>query len=289
MQIIGPGNSCGRRRLISSASGKIAGLFVCLLASSCHPAQQGKTVPADVEDYTAPAIPYRIAAVFPHDTSSFTEGLLVYEGQLFESTGHTDTYPDSRSLFGTVDMKNGSIQTKVEIDKKKYFGEGIVFLNGRIYQLTDTTRIGFIYDARTYKKLGVFHYDGEGWGLTTDGSDLLMSNGTSNISYRDPYTFRQIKILGVTDGNGPVNNLNELEWIGGFLYANRWLTDDILKIDPQTGKVLGKLDLSSLHANARSKYPGSAELNGIAYDSAENKIYITGKRWPSIYEIRFSH
>ena len=162
-------------------------------------------------------------------------------------------------------------------------------MHEKVYQLTYTNKIGFIYNAKTYKKLGEFHYKGEGWGMTTDGSYLIMSDGSSNISYLDPLTFKAIKILGVTDNNGLVSNINELELINGFIYANQWLTGYILKIDTSSGKVVGKLDLSSLKSIAVSKYPGSLEMNGIAYDAVANKIYITGKLWPNIYEIKFSH
>jgi glutamine cyclotransferase len=188
-----------------------------------------------------------------------------------------------------VDLKTGHIDAKVELDKNNYFGEGIVFLKGRVYQLTDTTRIGFIYDEKTYKKLDNFYYEGEGWGLSTNGSQILMSNGSSTITFRDPFSLKIVKSLGVTDNNGPVQNLNELELINGFLYANQWLTDYILKIDTSSGKVVGRLDLSQLKTEAKMKSFQSEETNGIAYDSVKNKIYVTGKRWPSIYEIQFDH
>ncbi|HEY2648829.1 MAG TPA: glutaminyl-peptide cyclotransferase, partial [Puia sp.] len=202
---------------------------------------------------------------------------------------HTSSFPSSRSLFGVVDLKTGHIDAKVELDKNNYFGEGIVFLMGRVYQLTDTTRIGFIYDEKTYKKLDNFYYEGEGWGLTTNGSQILMSNGSSTITFRNPFSLKIVKSLGVTDNNGPVQNLNELELINGFLYANQWLTDYILKIDTSSGKVVGRLDLSRLKTEAKMKSFHSEETNGIAYDSVKNKIYVTGKRWPSIYEIQFDH
>ena len=239
-------------------------------------------------DLPAP-IEFKVLNIFPHDTASYTEGFVFHHGQLFESTGHTSSFPGSRSLFGVVDLKSGHIDAKVEVDKNKYFGEGIVFLKGRIYQLTDTTRIGFIYDEKTYKKLGNFYYDGEGWGLTTNGSYIMMSNGSSTIFYRDPSSFKVVKTLGVSDNNGPVQNLNELELINGFLYANQWLTDYILKIDTTSGKVVGRLDLSRLKTEAKMKNPYSEETNGIAYDPEKNKIYVTGKRWPGIYEIQFDH
>jgi len=240
-------------------------------------------------DNTPPLINYSVVQAIPHDTSSFTEGLLFHDGQLFESTGTEPTMPESRrSLFGVVDQKTGKISTKAELDRKRYFGEGIVFLHDKVYQLTWTTKVGFIYDAKTFAKLGVFTLPvKEGWGMTTNGVNLIMSEGTSNISYVDPNTFRLVKVLGVTDNNGPVSNINELELIRGFLYANQWQTNYILKIDTSSGKVVGKLDLDALATEARNKYPGSDVLNGIAYDSTTGKVYVTGKLWPEIYEIRF--
>ena len=263
---------------------------VIVFSFACHNKTASKE---SVETYPSADQPlpieFKVLNAFPHDTAAYTEGFLFHHGQLFESTGHTSSFPSSRSLFGVVDLKSGHIDAKVEIDKNKYFGEGIVFLKGRIYQLTDTTRIGFIYDEKTYKKLGNFYYDGEGWGLTTNGSYIMMSNGSSTIFYRDPSSFKIVKTLGVSDNNGPVQNLNELELINGFLYANQWLTDYILKIDTTNGRVVGRLDLSRLKTEAKMKNPFSEETNGIAYDPEKNRIYVTGKRWPAIYEIQFDH
>src|ERR1700722_5815531 len=240
-------------------------------------------------DNTPPLISYTVMKELPHDTSAYTEGLLFHDGQLYESTGTDNNMPDDRrSQFGTVDTTTGKIHTKVEIDRKKYFGEGIVFLNGKVYQLTYTTKVGFIYDAKTFQKLGEFTFPSkEGWGMTTNGAQLIMSDGTSNISYLDPNTFRLVKVLGVTDNNGPVSNINELELIKGYLYANQWQTNYILKIDTSSGKVVGKLDLDSVVGEVRNKFPGAEVLNGIAYDSTSGKVYITGKLWPNIFEIKF--
>ena len=270
-------------------------IFFCIALSLLFPiacrniSEQKESVSVNQKDDSPENIPFKVVSFFPHDTSSYTEGFLFHNGLLFESTGHTNSYPTTRSLFGPVDLKTGKIDVKVEIDKKKYFGEGIVFLKGDVYQLTDTTRIGFVYDANTYKKLSSFNYDGEGWGLTTNGTDLIMSNGSNNIYYRDPSTFKIIKTLPVTDNNGPVQNINEMELIKGYIYANQWQTDYILKIDTTTGKVTGRLDLSVLKTESRIKYSDSETTNGIAFDSAKNKIYVTGKLWPQIYEIQFNH
>src|SRR6202011_1649106 len=168
--------------------------------------------------------------------------------------------------------KTGKINPKAELDRTKFFGEGICFLHDKVYQLTWKTKIGFIYDAKTFKKIGEFTIPvKEGWGMTTDGTNLIMSDGSSNISYVDPVTFRLVKVVGVTDNNGPISNINELELINGFLYANQWQTNYILKIDPSSGKVVGRMNLESLDNEARNKYPGAEVLNGIAYDSTTGK------------------
>jgi glutamine cyclotransferase len=187
-----------------------------------------------------------------------------------------------------VDTLTGKIRPKVEIDKKKYFGEGIVFIKDKVYQLTYKTKVGFIYDAKTFKKLGEFKFPSEeGWGMTTDGTHLIMSDGSSNITWLDPNSFQPVRVLSVTDNNGPVANINELELIKGYIYANQWVSNYILKIDTTSGKVVGKMDLGALAESAKNEYPGSEVLNGIAYDPASGGIYVTGKLWPHIYEIKF--
>ncbi len=287
-------------------------LVILSLLAACNNNQSdapaARNQPAD---NTPPLISYSVMKTLPHDTSSFTEGFLVHDGKLWESIG-TDSNmpPNRRSLFGLVDSVTGKISPKAELDRKKYFGEGIVFLNGKVYQLTYKTKIGFIYDAATFKKLGEFTFpSAEGWGMTTDGSHLIMSDGTSNIYYLDPTSttpvetkieyedgnsivktlpsFKLAKILGVTDNNGPDSNINELEMIDGFLYANKWQTNYILKIDPASGKVVGQLNMESVANDAKTKNPALGEMNGIAYDSVAHKIYVTGKLWPNIYEIKF--
>ena len=241
-------------------------------------------------DNTPPLINYGVIRELPHDTTSFTEGLLFHDGQLYESTGTEPNMPDSRrSLFGIVDPATGKIEKLAELDRSKYFGEGISFLHDKVYELTWTTGTGFIYDAKTFKKLGEFTIPvKEGWGMTTNGTDLIMSDGTSNVTWVDPVTFHPVRILGVTDNNGPVSNINELELIKGFLYANQWQTNYILKIDTSSGKVVGRLDLTSLVEQTKNKFTGADVLNGIAYDSTSGKVYVTGKLWPNIYEIKFA-
>ena len=243
----------------------------------------------NVADNTPPTLDFTVIKAYPHDTSAYTEGFLFHDGKLYESTGTEPDMPASRrSMFGTVDLATGKITPKAELDRNKYFGEGIVFLNGKVYQLTYKTKVGFIYDAATFKRLGEFTFpSAEGWGMTTDGTNLIMSDGSSNISYLDPTTFRLVKVLGVTDNNGPVSNINELELIKGYLYANQWQTNYILKIDPASGKVVARLNLDTLVNQARNQHPDAEVLNGIAYDSTSGKVYVTGKLWPSIYEIKF--
>jgi glutamine cyclotransferase len=268
-------------------------IFVLLFGiASCtqSPDRSQTSAETTTTDNTPPLISYTVVNVYPHDTSSYTEGLLVHEGQLFESTGATDASPSTRSLFGQVDLKTGRIDVKAELDKKKYFGEGIVFLKDKVYQLTWKNKTGFIYDAKTFRKQGEFQFPmQEGWGMTTDGKYLIMSDGSSNLTYLDPDGFKLVKILGVTDNNGPVGNLNELEFINGYLYANIYQTNYIAKIDPSSGKILGRLDLGTLKQEADNKYAGSEYTNGIAYDSVSRKIYVTGKLWPNIYQIQFGN
>jgi glutamine cyclotransferase len=243
------------------------------------------------EGTTAPIINYALVNTYPHDTTSFTEGLLMHNGQLYESTGSPDDMPQTRSLFGTLDLKTGYINKKVELNRDKYFGEGITFLHDKIYQLTYKTKTGFIYDAKTFEKLGEFSFPGkEGWGMTTDGTFLILTDGTNILYYLDASDFKTVKTVQVIDKKGkPVGKLNEAEYINNFIYANVYETNSIIKIDPASGNVVGMLDLSSLANEARGRYPGSMEMNGIAYDSILRKVYITGKMWPTLYEIQFSH
>lgn len=264
--------------------------FLLLLLGSCNNNTTGEDTTTTEPAVTTPVINYTVAKYFVHDTSLFTEGLLFHNGQLFESTGSPEELPNTRSMIGITDLKTGKFTKKVEIDKSKYFGEGIVFFNNKLFQLTYKNQLCFIYDANTFKKTGEFTYaNKEGWSLTTDGSSLIMSDGTNVLTYIDPVKYTPTKILSVTENGYPVDKLNELEFIKGFIYANIWLTDYIVKIDPSSGAVVGKIDLSSLTNEAKNKNPNADVLNGIAYDSTTDKIYVTGKLWPVIYEVQFGH
>lgn len=263
-------------------------LMVVILLG-CNEKQKKTNNVAPAEKPT-PAISYQYVASYPHDVTSFTEGFLFYNGKLFESTGATTELPQTRSLFGIVNLTTGKIDTKVEIDKVKYFGEGITILNGKIYQLTYRSKVGFVYDATTYKKLSEFTLPSdEGWGLTTDGTNLIMSDGTYELIYLDPATLQAIKRVPVTEKGTGIVNINELEYINGYIFANIWTTNTIIKINPSDGTVVGKLDLSSLSDDAKSINPGSLEMNGIAFNPTTGRVFITGKMWPKIYELQLGN
>ena len=265
-------------------------VVVSIVITSCGP-EKPKEVEKPAVVVNEPEIPeikFTVEKQYPHDITSFTEGFLFHDGKLFESTGSPDNLPYTKSLFGIVDLKTGKIDVKAELDRNIYFGEGMVILKGKIFQVTYKNQMGFIYDAKTFKNIGNFNYTNkEGWGLTTDGNSVIMSDGTSYITYIDPDSLNATKVLDVAENNYALININELEYIKGFIYANVWTTNTIVKIDPNTGDVVGKIDLSSLYEESKSKNPGSAETNGIAYDSISNKILVTGKLWPTIYEIKF--
>jgi len=237
-----------------------------------------------------PEISYSVSHYFPHDTTLFTEGFLFYKGELFESTGSPEDLPQTKSLIGIDNLASGKFSKKIELDKTIYFGEGITFLDNKLFQLTYKSQVGFIYDAKTFKKIGQFKYaNKEGWAMTTNGKDLILSDGTSNLTFLNPTNLEPIKTLSVTKNGVSQDSLNELEYINGFIYANVWMNNNIFKINPTNGNVVGKLDLSVLTQDARNKNPRVDVLNGIAYDSSTDKIYVTGKLWPNIYEINFNH
>jgi glutaminyl-peptide cyclotransferase len=246
--------------------------------------------PEPVNPNVPASISYQIMKVYPHDTAAFTEGLQYVSGKLYESTGEYN-----KSDVRITDLATGKVELKKPLDGK-YFGEGITVLNGKAYQLTYKENTGFVYDAKTLKLEKTFTYnEGEGWGLTNNGKHLIMSTGGSNLYFLDPNTLKEVSRIGVTNQYGPVNNINELEYIKGYIYANQWEYDGILKIDPNSGKVVAVADLGTFRAKAgisdafRTTGEGAEVLNGIAYDSIGNRIFITGKYWPKLFEVKLDN
>jgi len=226
-------------------------------------------------------IPFKLKQRWKHDAQAFTQGLLIHDGKLYESTGQKQSY------IGIVNIKTGKPDKKVVLDDK-YFGEGITVLNNKIYQLTWENKVGFIYDVNTFEKLGEFAYDSEGWGLTHDNHHLIMSDGTEKLIYLDTTTLKPVKTVRVKDENGFVTKLNELEYMEGFILANQWETNRILKIDPATGNVVGVLDLTRLVQEAKLDNPRADVLNGIAYHPSTKLLIVTGKFWPSAYVLQLN-
>lgn len=221
---------------------------------------------------------YTIVRSFPHDPAAFTQGLFYRDGRLFESTGLA-----GRSTIREVRLEDGAVLRKVDLPPH-LFGEGIVDWKSQIISLTWQTGIGFRWDRASFRQLASFRYPGEGWGLTRNGRELVMSDGTPVLRFLDPGTFAVRRRLTVTEGGRPVADLNELEWVEGEILANVWHSDTIVRIDPATGRVTGRIDLSDLAA-----FPNRGEdevLNGIAWDRAGRRLFVTGKNWPRLYQIR---
>ncbi len=237
------------------------------------------------ETIAAPVqLSYNIANIYPHDTSAFTQGLYFYNGKLYEGTGEIGT-----SSLRITDIKTGKVEKKHVLSGDDIFGEGITILNNKIYQLTWLNNIVYVYDIKNIDQpIQTFKWPYQGWGITHNGTDLIISDGSANIYFVNPNDFKVKSTLQVRDNNGPVSQLNELEYIDGYLYANVWQTDSIIKIDPQSGHIVGKMDLPNLlnQYAPNEIIPGKTDvLNGIAYDSSSKKLYITGKRWPKLFEL----
>ncbi len=226
----------------------------------------------------APVYTYEIIHSYPHDAEAFTQGLVWEEGMFYEGTG---LY--GRSSLRHVALEDGAAEQMIPL-AEQYFGEGITIWDDHIIQLTWKSQVAFVYDKDSFAKVGEFSYVGEGWGLTHDGSCLIMSNGSDQISFRDPETFAEVGRISVYDSNGAVFRLNELEYINGEIFANVWQTNRIARIDPQTGQVLGWIDLTNLLDTSNLTQPVDV-LNGIAFDEENGRIFVTGKLWPTLYEI----
>lgn len=220
---------------------------------------------------------YTVINSYPHDSTAYTQGLVWYKGKLFEGTG----------LFGGSSLRNVTLLTgevmKIRNLSSTFFGEGITIYDDKIYQLTWKNNVCFVYDISSFNEINSFKYDGEGWGLTNDGVYLIMSNGTSTLSFLNPSNFSLIKTIKVYDGNGPVDRINELEYVEGIIYANIWLTDTIIGINPQNGQVVERIDFSKLK---NKDWLNIDVLNGIAYDPDNKRIFVTGKLWPLLFEVK---
>ncbi len=231
---------------------------------------------------TAPVGGYTVVKAYPHDTRAFTEGLFYRDGFIFESTGLV-----GRSFIRKWNLETGVSEQERIVDSR-YFGEGIVDWKNRLYELTWTDEVGLIYDIDTFERIGEFSYPGEGWALTRDDKRLMMSDGTSFIRFLDPETLKETGRIEVTDHGVPVRNLNELEWVKGELLANVWQTTRIARIDVTTGKVTGWIELAGLLKEAGVTGRNDDVLNGIAYDAAGDRLFVTGKLWPKLFEIKLA-
>jgi glutaminyl-peptide cyclotransferase len=241
---------------------------------ACAPVTTAQRRPAPVQSY-------RVIATFPHDPTSFTQGLVFAgNGQLYESTGL-----EGESTLRLVDIASGRTLRRIDVPAQ-YFAEGLAMVGDDLLQLTWRHRLGFVYDRHTFKQKRTFTYSSEGWGIAYDGrSRLVMSDGTDTLQFLDPKTLAPARTLKVRDAGRPIPNLNELEWVEGEIWANVWMTDRIARISPATGEVSAWIDLSSLYPAAQ-RVPPADVMNGIAYDGATRRIYVTGKKWPRLYQIR---
>jgi glutamine cyclotransferase len=256
----------------------IVGLFALLgavLAFACLNLQ-GCSTPSNSD--IIPVYSYDIVNTYPHDRSAFTEGLVFEDGVLYEGTGLL-----GRSTLRRVDLETGDILQVRELSDQ-FFGEGITIYGNKIIQLTWQSHTGFVYDKSSFELLQEFNYSTEGWGITHDETRLIMSDGTSTLHFFDPQTFEEIGQLGVFDNNGPVTRLNELEYVKGEIYANVWQTDLVAMISPETGRVVGWIDLAGL-LTAEDRTEPVDVLNGIAYDADNDRLFVTGKLWPKLFEI----
>lgn len=226
-----------------------------------------------------PVYGYTVVQTYPHDAGAFTEGLLYHNGFLYESTGMKGL-----SSIRKVNLETGKIAARRDLPAS-YFGEGIAIRGGQLLQLTYTTQIGFLYDLATFEPRGEFAYPGEGWALASDGHRLVMSDGTSELRFLDYEWLQETRRLLVTDNGRSVKNLNELEWVKGEIWANIWHSDRIARIDPATGHVTGWIDLARLLAPSERTDPEDV-LNGIAWDAVGERLFVTGKRWPKLFQIQ---
>jgi glutamine cyclotransferase len=243
--------------------------LLCLLACT----------PERLPSRSTPVFGFQVLQSWPHDPHAFTQGLVYRAGTLYESTGQY-----GESSLREVALETGQVLRQHEL-AEEYFGEGLALFGGKLYQLTWRSRVGFIYGAATFQPVGQFSYTGEGWGLTEDGTSLILSDGTSTLRFLDPATFTVQRTVTVTDEGREVPRLNELEYVKGEIYANVWMKDLIARIDPATGHVTGWINLTGL-LPPEERTGNEDVLNGIAYDAANDRLLVTGKRWPKLFQIR---
>jgi glutamine cyclotransferase len=260
------------RRAVSIA------LSTLVITESLGLAQAPATIPPSGSK--APRYGYTVVRSYPHDPNAYTQGLEFRDGVLYEGTGLK-----GKSAIRRVELESGKVLFEQRIHPQ-YFGEGITLMAGKLFQLTWQDRVGFVYDPKTFKLIRNFSYFGEGWGLSHDSANLILSDGTSTLRFLEPTRFQERRKLKVTDAAVAINNLNELEWVRGEIWANVWQSDYIARISPKDGRVLGWINLQGLLSAPYKKPSAEAVLNGIAYDSQGDKLFVTGKLWPRLYEIK---
>ena len=232
------------------------------------------------QELMIPTYTYEVVHTYPHDTEAFTEGLFYLDGYLYESTGL-----EGHSSIRKERLETGEVLQQTAV-ASQYFGEGITYWDNRLISVTWTSHVGFVFDLRTFKPAGRFSYAGEGWGMTRNQRAIILSDGTSQLRFLDPHTLLEQRSLQVTANGRPVTQLNELEWVKGEILANIWQTDLIARIDPQNGHVVGWIDLQGILPPAGRIAGHTDVLNGIAYDQAGDRLFVTGKFWPKIFQIR---
>jgi glutaminyl-peptide cyclotransferase len=272
-------------RLQSIGAFALALIFPMIACSSGPPTinpqtgQKQENSAAGQAQQDIPVYTFEVVNSFPHDCKAFTQGLVFHQNLFFESTGQ---YGDSS--LRRVEPATGKVLKKTKVPDE-YFAEGIAIFQGKIFQLTWESHKGFIYDVQSFERLGEFTYDGEGWGLTHDEHSLIMSDGTNRIRFLDPVSLKVERKISVFSNGQPLTQLNELEYIKGEIYANIWHTDRIVRIDPANGKITGWIDLAGL-LSSKGDCRQAEVLNGIAYDEAGDRLFVTGKLWPKVFEIR---
>jgi glutaminyl-peptide cyclotransferase len=268
---------------------KLTGICVIALFCACNnnvdtPSSDPSIAPPS-SGIAAPAmLDFAIMAQHPHDTGAYTQGLQLYNGKMYEGTGDYEN-----SSLRITDYKTGKVEKKHMFGTSKIFGEGINIFRNKLYQLTWQSNLVYVYDLNNIDKpIKTFNWPYEGWGLTNNGTDLIVSDGTSNLYFVDPESFKVKNTIAVRDNIGPVDSINELEYVDGFVYANVYMTNEIIRIDPESGHVVGKMILANLLQPADYVPERTDVLNGIAYDSTSKTFLITGKRWPKLFELRLN-